>query len=285
MKEGLLSEPTNRTDQKDPNMAEPQLDLKVRPSNVQISVVIPANNEEGRIGAAVAAVHESLVQAGYDVEIIVVNDGSTDQTGCEAVQASPGRNVRLVNLTRSLGKGGAIATGFRVSTGELVGFIDADLEFPPEALPGMARRMFASSPDASCVVAVRVGDERQGLDSITSRAGRFVARSLLRLGVRDTQAGLKLFPGWFARDVLSSPKETAWLFDVEALVLAAEHDLSIVEMPVVQRCVRRRRTGISDMLACSLPLLRFAVRRWRWNIARRVAPRPYPTKRATSDRP
>ncbi len=180
--------------------------------------------------------------------------------------------MRLVDLPQRLGKGGAIASGFRVSTGELVGFIDADLEFPAEALPPMAHRLVAMGPGAACVVAERVGDERGRLDRLSSQVGRFVARALMRLGVRDTQAGLKLFPGWFARDLLSAAKETAWLFDVEALVLAAEHGLPIVEAPVVQRCVRRRRTGIGDMLACSLPLLRFAVRRWKWNISRKVTP-------------
>ncbi len=238
----------------------------------QVSIVIPAKNEQGRIGEAIAAVHKFLTQERYDVEVIVVNDGSSDQTVQEAKQEAQGRNVRIINLPQSLGKGGAIARGIRVSTGELVGFIDADLEYPPEALPKMAQRMSEIGLDTSCVVAVRIGDQRHKLDSITSRVGRFVACSLLRLGVRDTQAGLKLFPGWFAREVLSTPRQTGWLFDLEALVLAAEHQLSIVEMPVVQRCVRRRRTGITDMIACSVPLLRFAVRRWIWSLSRRMAP-------------
>jgi dolichol-phosphate mannosyltransferase len=226
-----------------------------------ISVVIPARDEEGRIGSAVAAVHSSLINGGFNPEIVVVDDGSCDETGQEAIQASPGRTVRLLTHAHPQGKGAAIASGLRVSAGELVGFIDADLEYPAEALPQMAQMIYETGRETACVVAVRTRDERHKLDSVTSQVGRWVARLLLQLGVSDTQAGLKMFPGWFARDVLSTAKEARWLFDVEALVLAAEHKLAILEIPVVQRCVRRRRTGVVDMIECTLPLIRYAARR------------------------
>ncbi len=71
-------------------MPEFQPALGARVSNTRISVVIPANNEEGRIRSAIAAVHACLTQAGYDVEIVVVNDGSTDETAQETRRASGG---------------------------------------------------------------------------------------------------------------------------------------------------------------------------------------------------
>jgi hypothetical protein len=238
-----------------------------------ISVVIPARDEEGRIGSAIAAVDTFLTAGGFSPEIVVVDDGSRDQTAQEAVQAGTGRNVRLLTHAHPQGKGAAIVSGLRVSAGELVGFIDADLEYPAEALPQMAQMIYETGRETACVVAVRTRDERHKLDSVTSRVGRWVARLLLQLGVSDTQAGLKMFPGWFAREVLSTCKEARWLFDVEALVLAAEHHLSILEIPVAQRCVRRRRTGVVDMIECTLPLLRYAARlhssRRQW---RRIAP-------------
>jgi cellulose synthase/poly-beta-1,6-N-acetylglucosamine synthase-like glycosyltransferase len=107
-----------------------------------ISVVIPARDEEGRIGSAVAAVHSSLINGGFNPEIVVVDDGSRDETGQEAIQASTGRTVRLLTHAHPQGKGAAIASGLRVSAGELVGFIDADLEYPAEALPQMAQMIY-----------------------------------------------------------------------------------------------------------------------------------------------
>ena len=243
----------------------------------QISIVIPARDEEGRIGSSIEAVHTVLTQAGYDPEIIVVDDGSSDGTAQEVVQISKGRDVRLVTHARPLGKGAALVSGLRVSSGELVGFIDADLEYPAEALPQMAQMIYEMGPKAVCVVAVRTRDERHRLDRVTSRIGRRIAQLLLRLGVRDTQAGLKMFPGWFARAALSAAREAGWLFDVEALVLAAEHDVSIMEIPVVQRCVRRRRTGIGDMIACTLPLIGYAVRRH--DLRRQLHRSPVPYRR------
>src|ERR1700730_11058374 len=251
-------------------MIRPQYSIDTPSTRMQISIVIPAKNEERFIGTAIETVHACLAAAGYGVEVIVVNDGSVDQTEREALRAARGRNVRCISLPWSLGEGGAIASGFRVSAGEFVGFIDADLEYPPEALPEMTRQMsIGSGHKGVCAVAVRVGAERLRLDRITSLVGRYVACVALRLGIRDTQAGLKLFPGWFAREVLSAPNETGWMFDVEALVLAAEYGMSFVEIPVVMRCVRRRSTGIRDMVACSGPLLQFAARRWLWSMSKR----------------
>lgn len=219
-----------------------------------LSVVIPALNEEGRVGKAVAAVHRVLSEAGISHEVIVVDDGSSDRTSPEAESAS----ARLIRHQTVQGKGAAVTDGMAVSIGEFVAFIDADLEYPAEALPAMVKRAQVDPHGRTCTVAQRTQDERSLWERATSHVARMVAGAVLRIGVRDTQAGLKLFPGWFAREVLAGATERGWMFDVEALLLARKHGLRVYSHPVTQRSVRPRRASAFHMAKTGVRFLRLA---------------------------
>ncbi|MCL4352676.1 MAG: bifunctional glycosyltransferase family 2/GtrA family protein [Firmicutes bacterium] len=156
--------------------------------------------------------------------------------------------------------------GFQASTGEVVAFIDADLEYPAELLPAMAELI--AEDNRRCVIATRERDERPWFERQTSRMAHWVASSVLQLPVKDTQAGLKVFPGWFARDVLTQAGESGWLYDIEALMKARQHALTIVEVPVTQRSVRPRRATVGHMVACTPTLGKMA-----WNHWSRIAER------------
>ena len=224
-----------------------------------LSVVIPARDEEGRVGGAVAAVDDILAAAGVSHEIIVVDDGSVDATAAEAEEA--GRSLRgapvvVLAHAQHRGKGAALATGMAASMGHWVAMIDADLEFPPETLPLMLALAAKDGSDRVCAAAQRSRDERSRWERLTSRAARRVASSVLAVGVEDVQAGLKVFPGWFARTVLTEVREQGWMWDAEALLLARQHGLRIVGTAVSQRRVRRRRAGLRQMAAAAISLAR-----------------------------
>lgn len=239
-----------------------------------ISIIIPALNEKEHIGSTMMAVDQVLKQAGYQAELIIVDDGSTDGTADEVNRTAHylAAAVHLIRLTTPQGKGHAVATGFRVTRGHIVGFIDADQEYPPAALPAMIESM-AEQVARRCVIAVRTQDERPRLERLTSRLAHFVAGSLLQLKVYDTQAGLKVFPGWFARQIIAQPDMHGWLYDLEALMAAVEHRIQIVEMPVTQKSVRPRRASVGVMLHNVTPLLRLSWKHWKrqWR-AHRVQP-------------
>ncbi|PSR36765.1 MAG: glycosyl transferase family 2 [Sulfobacillus thermosulfidooxidans] len=220
------------------------------PQQQLVSVVIPAKNEAGRIGEAIYTIDAIFQAADMAVEIIVVDDASSDDTSTEARRAadvvhSP---VHVLKTHTSTGKGHAIMCGFQASRGDVVAFIDADLEYPAELLPAMVE-LIGKDYD-QCVIACREHDERPWFERQTSRLAHWLASKVLQLPVKDTQAGMKVFPGWFARDVLTKAREPGWLYDIEALMKARRHNLRIIEVPVNQRSVRPRRAGLNHMVAC-----------------------------------
>lgn len=231
-----------------------------------LSVVIPARNEQGRIGSAIRAVHETLTEARIAHEIIVVNDASTDGTAEEVrAEARALRDqcpVELRTHRSSTGKGGAVATGFLATRGDFAAFIDADLEFPPQALVAMWQTALSGpDPRGTCSVGERRGDARTIIERITSQLARLAIRTTLRLPLADTQAGVKLFPGWFAREVLAISLEAGWMFDVEALLLARQYGLHMTSVPLTQSRVRPRRATTVEYLRCGITLVRLALAR------------------------
>ncbi len=223
----------------------------------QLTVVIPARNEAGRIGPAIRAVHRVLRSAGVDHDILVVDDASTDGTLAEAAALCPDHPLGVLRHETPLGKGGAVATGFRASTSDFCAFIDADLEFPPETLVQMWRELtYSGRPQAICAIGERRGDERSRVERLTSHLARTAIHLATGLPVRDTQAGIKMFPGWFARSIVGNLTERGWLFDVEALLEARRSRLVIASFPLRQLRLRPRRASAGEYLRCAVVLLR-----------------------------
>ena len=89
-----------------------------------------------------------------------------------------------------------------------------------------------------CAVGERRVAERTFMERLSSHAAQAAIRMLTRLPVHDTQAGVKMFPGWFARDVLGTGSERGWLFDVEALLRARRSGLAILSVAARQQRLR-----------------------------------------------
>jgi hypothetical protein len=164
-----------------------------------LSVVIPAYNEEGGIAAIarrVLAVAGDLREVGvHELEVLVVDDGSQDQT---ADAASRVEGVRLVRHERNRGYGAALKTGFHQATGDLIGFLDADGTYPPERFPALC----ALALDGADLV---IGSRMAGADSqmpFTRRIGNLFFAGLLSLlgpkRVTDSASGMRVFK----RDIL-----------------------------------------------------------------------------------
>lgn len=196
-----------------------------------LSVVLPAYDEEGRIGPAVERLRREVPVPG-DVEIVVVDDGSGDATA-EAARGAGADQV--LSLPANLGKGAAVRAGMLAARGRARAFTDADLAYPPAQL----LRLLAQVEAGWDVV---IGSRRH-VDTTTLVRGRrvrevsgrlfnLVSRAVLLHRYLDTQCGLKAFSGDVARVVFARARVDGFAFDVELLYLAQRYGLTLKEVPV-----------------------------------------------------
>jgi glycosyltransferase involved in cell wall biosynthesis len=159
-----------------------------------LSVVIPAYNEEkgiSEICQRVLAVAPALQAVGVDrLELLVVDDGSRDRTA-EIAGGIPGAN--LIRHAQNKGYGGALKTGFAQSSGELIGFLDADGTYPPEYFPQLCQAVLDG---AELVIGSRMAGEKSQMP-LTRRIGNFFFAGLLSLisrqRVSDSASGMRVF--------------------------------------------------------------------------------------------
>ncbi len=203
-----------------------------------ISVVIPAYNEERRLAGGLNEVLTFLGQHFSDYELIVVDDGSRDNTRAFVATAiAQESRARLLTYQPNRGKGYAVRTGVLASAGDPVIFMDADLSTPLSEIPRILQVM--TSRNADVVIGSRglpEADIRQKPPlgrQIASRIFDGIKHALVGLrGLRDTQCGFKAFRGGVARQLFALSRIERFMFDVEILHLAERAGLTIVELPV-----------------------------------------------------
>jgi len=199
-----------------------------------LTVIVPAYREGERIHDSLLHLLRELDTLDIDYEVLVVSDGNSDGTVAEAKRV-PSARVRVLAYDVNEGKGFALMHGVRHATGDLIAFIDADMELDPS---GITRCVAIQREGGWDVV---VGSKRHP-DSVVSypRFRRLqswlyqvLIRVLFHLNVRDTQTGLKLFRGDVLRAVIPLLAIKRFAFDLELLVVARKLGFGrIVEAPV-----------------------------------------------------
>lgn len=201
-----------------------------------LSVVVPAYNESERIGSTLARIRQYFEKQRYPVELIVVDDGSRDDTVALARRALEGfPRGEVISYRPNRGKGYAVRTGIVATQGEHVLFTDADLSTPIEEV----ERAFGLLDRGTDIV---LGSRAAGRAVVRRQPPfrRFAARvfNLARdsivpsTGVADSQCGFKLFRGPVARDIFRRQRVDRFMFDVETLYVAGRLGYRYVEMAV-----------------------------------------------------
>jgi dolichyl-phosphate beta-glucosyltransferase len=206
----------------------------------EVSIVIPAFDEEHRIGPFLASVAEWVAArraAGEAVEVVVVDDGSTDGTVAVARRfADRLPELRVVELPRNLGKGAAVRAGLAAASGRQRAFLDADGSTPVTELDHL-RRAAADHPGAVVIGSIGVPGASVRNDQLWVRrlAGTLGARLIAATtlpGIRDPQRGCKLFPAEVCDAVLPHCRTDGWAIDVELLAMARRLGFAVIEVPV-----------------------------------------------------
>ena len=233
-------------------------------SQPYLSIIVPAYNEAERIPKTLLAMDKQLSNVSYSYEIVVVNDGSTDNTAAIVKSMTKlVRNLKLIDLTENSGKGGTVRQGMLLSSGKIRLFTDADNSTSIDQF----EKMMPFLRDGYDVVIGSRGVAGAKLDPPESLRRRFFGKSLnvivqlfLLPGIWDTQCGFKAFTEEAAQRIFKASRVAGWGFDVEALSLAKGMGYRIKEVPV--HWVDDARTHVK--FSAGLQFLRdIAILRWR----------------------
>lgn len=217
-----------------------------------ISVVIPAFNEAERVDSTLRETDAAMAAFGAPYEIVLVDDGSADDTIKHAKRAAAAlQHVRLIRLDVNAGKGWALVRGAQVAHGELVMFMDADLDVHPRQLAILHDALERGGADV--VIGSKLHPDSQVHYPLRRRVlslGYYgLVRVLFRLPVRDTQTGLKLYRREVLERIVPRLLVKRFAHDLEALVNAHRLGYRIVEVPVVVTQERPfPRIGLTDAL-------------------------------------
>lgn len=200
-----------------------------------LSLVIPAYNEEGTVQGTVETVKENVDDVCNSYEIILVDDGSGDDTASKLrALSADNRSVRYVENEENHGKGYAVREGCLVASGENIMLMDADGDLSGDRIETFLRRLQETDAD------IVIGSKRHPDSSVAypikrrilSRGYSLLIRLLFGLRLTDTQVGLKLLRREVAEDVMPLLLVERYAFDVELLALAHKFDYTIAEAPV-----------------------------------------------------
>jgi glycosyltransferase involved in cell wall biosynthesis len=194
-----------------------------QPHQVELSVIVPAYREGKRIYDNITRLLDELNKLDATYEVVVVSDGNVDATVREARRVKSPR-VRVFHYPMNVGKGFALSLGVDQCVGDLVTFIDADMELDPANIGGFIKLMDTSDCDA-VIGSKRHPDSRVNYPRfrrLQSWAYQLLIRLLFNLNVRDTQTGLKLFRRQVLAEALPLLAIKKFAFDLELLVVARQ---------------------------------------------------------------
>lgn len=200
--------------------------------DLKISIIIPAFNEEDRIGNTLEKIREYMEENFPSYEILVVNDGSSDKT---TEKAENHKSVLVLEQPKNLGKGAAVRRGMLEATGDIRVFSDADLSTPIYELNKLMKSIERGAD-------VAVGSRALDYSSIKKHQPFYrefmgktfnkIVQILVIKGIKDTQCGFKAFKRNAAQDIFKDAKIDGFGFDVEILFLANRKNYKVDEISV-----------------------------------------------------
>jgi dolichol-phosphate mannosyltransferase len=212
----------------------------------RVSLIIPVFNQQNKVSFSLEKIKQTMESilseesTFSDYEMIVVNDGSTDNTlAILRGIASTDDHVRVLSYTPNRGKGYAVRQGVLESQGEAVMFLDGDLDISPDSIRDYVERLRSSDlviaskrhPESD----VRIPISRAFL----SRAFNIFVRATTGIPQKDTQAGFKAGNGEVMRTIFRNISVKRYAFDIELFTIASVLHLKVQEMPVIMKIDRQ----------------------------------------------
>jgi glycosyltransferase involved in cell wall biosynthesis len=198
-----------------------------------VSLTIPCYNEGSFIFKAVKELEQVMDESPYKYEIILFDDKSSDATARNIAEiAKKNSKVRAFFHARNQGRGQTVKDAIMKAGGEIVGFVDIDLEVAAHYVPVMVRAV-ESGFDVAIADRIAKIDGRVLIRHVLSKAYQVMVKRLLGVAVNDTEAGCKFFKRKSILPVLRETRDKHWFWDTEVMALAKFHGLRVKEIPVV----------------------------------------------------
>jgi glycosyltransferase involved in cell wall biosynthesis len=225
---------------------------------MKLSVVTPAYKEGRKLEKTVDR-YLSFFSSNREFEIIIVTDGCVDETSIMAEKlAKESPRVKHMNFPKKLGKGGAIIRGIKISSGDLIGFMDADGSISPEEF----NRLVKEIGDYDGVIGSRwlSGSRATNLPlprKFWSRVLNLAVKALFGLWFEDTQCGAKVFKGDAVRSVTDEIQTKGFAFDVDLLYRLKRKNSRVKEIPITWRHMKGSSVDLKvNVLSIALSVIR-----------------------------
>ena len=228
----------------------------------ELTIVMPCYNEGTRIYRNIIELATQVEKFCDNFRIIVVNDGSTDDTEQEIQRAKlADSRVGVISYPENRGKGFAVRRGMLSAKSEYVAFIDADLELPPHLLEGFLKE---AGDGADIVIGSKMHPDSQVeypfMRKVMSTGYYWFLKVLFGLKLKDTQTGIKLFRTASIQPILKVMRTSRFSFDIELLAIATKKGLVIKEMPVVVNFSRNKSDRSKIRFASIMEMVRDSIR-------------------------
>ena len=198
-----------------------------------LSLVLACYNEAEHLEASFAEIRDSLEQARFPFEVLLVDDASRDDTRAilaRIVAAHPQLSLRTILHERNRGRGATVTDGFRAARGTITGYLDVDLEVHCRYIPSLVRAIERGA-DVATLRRIYAFQLRSLDRYLMSRGYSFLVRRLLEIDVADTETGYKFFRREKLLPLLDEIRDPGWFWDTEFMVRASRRGLKIVEIP------------------------------------------------------
>lgn len=228
----------------------------------ELTIVMPCYNEGTRIYRNIIELATQVEKFCDNFRIIVVNDGSTDDTEQEIQRAKlADSRVGVISYPENRGKGFAVRRGMLSAKSEYVAFIDADLELPPHLLEGFLKE---AGDGADIVIGSKMHPDSQVeypfMRKVMSTGYYWFLKALFGLKLKDTQTGIKLFRTASVQPILKVMRTSRFSFDIELLAIATKKGLVIKEMPVVVNFSRNKSDRSKIRFSSIMEMVRDSIR-------------------------
>ena len=228
----------------------------------KVSVVLACYNEESVLASSFQEIHDTLEDLNRPYELLFVDDVSRDRTPAiiqAIVESHPSVDIRVILHEVNKGRGATVTDGFRAARGEIVGYLDVDLEVHCRYIPSLVRAIEKGADVATLrrIYAFQLGSVDR---YVMSRGYSFLVRRLLGVPFHDTETGYKFFRRTALLPVLDQIRDPGWFWDTEFMARAFRAGLRMVEVPgaYIRRYDKRSTvSGLRDSLDYFKRLLAF----------------------------